>query len=67
MERLRPGLAVMALMDAACSQKRFKEAGLDLVIDLARRLPCYRLDYCDAGEAVAAIEEAFARALAASS
>ena len=63
MERLRPGPAVVALMGSSCSQAQFKVEGLDLVIDLARRLPCYSLVHSDPDEAVAAIEDAFARAL----
>lgn len=59
MDRLRAGMAVVGLTETSCSQKRFKEEGLDLVIDLARRLPCYRLVHSDVPLAVAAIEEAF--------
>lgn len=61
-ERIRPGPAVIALMESSCSQARFKVAGLDLIIDLARRLPCYRLVFSDLGEAVAEVENAFRQA-----
>ena len=60
LERLRAGPAVMALMRSSCSQPRFKVEGLDFVIDLARRTPCYRLTYSDAREAASAIEDLFA-------
>jgi len=62
LEELRPGPAVLALMEASCSQARFKVRGLDLVVDLARRLPCHRLVYSDLSAALDRIEEAFARA-----
>lgn len=61
-ERLRPGLAAMGLLESSCSQHRLKEAGLDFVLDLARRLPCYRLTYSDLGEAVTAVSELLAEA-----
>jgi hypothetical protein len=61
MEPIRAGLAVIALMESSCSQPQFKVAGLDLVIDLALRLPCYRLDFSDLDAAVALIEDAFDR------
>jgi hypothetical protein len=57
--RVPTGPAVLALMEASCSQPRFKEAGLDLVIDLARRIPCYELRFSNLWEAVERIETAF--------
>lgn len=62
LERLRPGPAVLALMEASCSQRRFKVAGLDLVIDLARRVPCFRLYFSDLATAIDKIGRAFAAA-----
>jgi hypothetical protein len=59
MLRLGTGPAVLALMHASCSQRRFKAAGLDLVIDLARRLPCYELRFSKLWEAVDRIETVF--------
>ncbi len=59
-ERLRPALAAMGLLESSCSQPRLKEAGLDFVLDLARRLPCYRLSYSDLNEAVTAVSELLA-------
>ena len=56
-QRLRPGRAAMGLLEASCSQGRHKEAGLDFVLDLARRLPCYRLTYSELDAAVAAVSE----------
>lgn len=60
LEPLRPGQTVMALMKTSCSQSRFKVTGFDFVMELARRLPCFRLRYSDAHEAAAVVEEAFA-------
>jgi hypothetical protein len=59
MRRLEAGPAVLALMQASCSQPRFKVAGLDFVIDLARRTPCYQLRFSDLWQAVERIEAAF--------
>ena len=59
LERLRAGPAVMALMESSCSQPRFKVKGLDFVIDLARRTPCYRLTYSNAREAAGTIKDLF--------
>jgi hypothetical protein len=59
MRRLETGPAVLSLMQASCSQSRFKEAGLDLVIDLARRTPCHQLRFSNLREAVDRIETAF--------
>ncbi len=56
-ERLRAGPAVLALFEAASSQPYFKTAGLDLIIGLAKKLPCYRLIYSDLLTAVNSIEE----------
>lgn len=61
MERLERGPALLALMEVSCSQHRFKVAGLDFVIDLVSRLPCYRLTFGHLVSAVDAIEEAFVR------
>ncbi len=54
-QRLRPGPAAMRLLEASCSQHRFKETGLDFVLDLAERLPCYELTYSDLDQAVAMV------------
>jgi hypothetical protein len=56
MRRLNTGRAVLALMQASCSQPRFKVDGLDFVIALARRVPCYELVFSDLGHAVEQIE-----------
>ncbi len=45
-------------MECYCSQRQFKVAGLDLVIDLARRLPCYRLVFSDLDDAIERIGDA---------
>lgn len=58
-ERMRPGPTVMALLEASCAQPRFKVRGIDLVIDLARRTPSFRLEYGDLETAVDAIERTF--------
>jgi len=63
LERLTPGSAVEVLVDAFCCLSRFKETGLDLLIDLARRVPCYLLPFSDLDSALDAIEDAFDRAL----
>lgn len=57
--RMRPGLAAMALMEASCCQSRLKVAGLDFVLDLAKTLPCYRLQYSNVDAAVDEIEAIF--------
>lgn len=57
LERLRPGPALMILMESACSQPRWGVAGLDWLIRLALDVPCFQLEYSDvraAGEVVAA-------------
>ena len=59
LERLVTGPAMLALMKASCSQPRFKVAGLDFVIDLARRIPCYHLVFSDPWEAASRIAAAF--------
>jgi len=56
---LRPAAAVMALYQASCSQPRWKLAGLDFVIDLATRVPCFELTYSDMHEAARAIDGTF--------
>jgi hypothetical protein len=59
LEHLRPASAVVMLMDVSCSRRRFGARGLDLVIDLVRRLPCYRLTYSDARDAARVIDGLF--------
>ena len=56
---LRPAAAVMALYEASCSQPRWKEAGLDFVIDLATSVACFELTYSNMHAAAAAIEKTF--------
>jgi len=56
LRRLTTGPAVLALMKSSCSQARFKVAGLDFVIELARRTPCYELRFSDLWRAIDLIE-----------
>jgi hypothetical protein len=60
LRKLRVGEATVALMESACSQRRFKVRGLDFVIGLARRVPTYRLRYSRLDEAVRSIQELLA-------
>ena len=59
LHRLRPAAAVVALFEASCSQRRWKVAGLDLLIELATSVPCFELRYSDMHDAAAAIEKTF--------
>lgn len=54
---LRKSDAVVALYEASCSQRRWKVAGLDYVIDLAERLPCFRLTYSNMRDAAQRIDQ----------
>jgi hypothetical protein len=60
-ERLRSGAALVALMQSSCSQPAHKAAGLDRVLALVRRVPCYELTFSDLGEALARLEATFDR------
>jgi hypothetical protein len=62
---VRPAAAVMALYEASCSQQRWKGAGLDFVIDLATRIPCFELAYSNMHDAARLIENKFAELCAA--
>jgi hypothetical protein len=59
LERLRPGLAAMTLIQVSCTFRAFKEAELDRVIGLARRVPCYQLTLSALGPALDLILSAF--------
>lgn len=58
--RLSPAEATLAFMAAYCSPPETKAAGIDRVIDMATRLPCYRLRFTDLSRALNAIESLFA-------
>lgn len=62
-ERLRPGLAAMGLLESSCSQQKLKEVGLDWVLDVAGRVPCYRLTYSNLDEAVSKVDGLLAEAI----
>jgi len=66
LERLGQGPALIALMEASCSQPRFKVVGLDFVISLVRLLPCFHLVYSDLVAAVELVDLAFTEASEAS-
>ena len=53
--------ALVALMQSSCSQVVHKVAGLDWVIALVQRVPCYELTFSDLGAALDCLEETFER------
>jgi hypothetical protein len=58
-ERMTPGPAALALMGSFCSPPRMKAAGIDSVINIATRVPCYRLKFTNLNGALGAIERLF--------
>ena len=61
LERLKKGAALVALMQSSCSQPVHKVAGLDWVIALVERVPCYELHFSALEEALSTVIDAFER------
>ncbi len=59
LERLSTGDAVMHLLNCSCTHLRLQEQALDWLIDLARRIPMYRLHFPDLAAAVRATRRAW--------
>lgn len=62
LERLPPGSSLAGLMETSCSQRRFKVAGMDFLLGIARKVPCYALTFSDLDWALDQIERLFTEA-----
>ncbi len=67
LQAIRPAAAAMALYEASCSQARWKVAGLDFVIDLAKSIPCFELTYSNMHDAAREIANTLAAVCASKS
>ncbi len=60
-ERQRRGPALMALLQSSCSQAVHKVAGLDWLIALLVRVPCYEVTFSDLGDVLPRLVDTFER------